>query len=45
MLATTGSSEIGEWIVELSVLRPEDEKKAYAEAEKEAKMKPSRVVT
>lgn len=39
MLATTGSNEIGEWIAELTILRPEDEKKAYEQAEKEAKMK------
>jgi hypothetical protein len=39
MLATTGSAEIGEWIAELTVLRPEDEKTAWDQAEKEAKMK------
>lgn len=41
MLATTGSSEISEWIAELTILRPEDEKKAYEQAEKDAKMKQS----
>lgn len=45
MLATTGSAEIGEWIAELTVLRPEDEKEAFKQAEKEAKMNPGRVVT
>lgn len=34
MLATTGSSEIGEWIAELTILRPEDERKAYEDAKK-----------
>jgi hypothetical protein len=38
MLATTGSAEIGEWIVELSVLRPEDEKAAFEKAKQDAKM-------
>ena len=37
MLATTGSSEIAEWIAELGILRPEDEKKAQDDAEREAK--------
>lgn len=36
MLATTGSAELQEWIVELGVLRPEDEKAAMDAAEKEA---------
>jgi hypothetical protein len=39
MLATTGSTEVAEWILELGKLRPEDEKKAYDEAEKKAKFK------
>lgn len=38
MLATTGSKEIVEWIVELGVLRPEEEKKALDEATAEAKV-------
>lgn len=29
--------ELAEWIAELSVLRPEDEKKAYEQAEKNQK--------
>ena len=32
MLASTGSAEIAEWIAELGVLRPEDEKRAMDEA-------------
>ena len=41
MLATTGSAEIQEWIVELGVLRPEDEKSAMEKAEQEAAVGPS----
>jgi hypothetical protein len=37
MLATTGSDEINEWIAELTVLRPEDEKEAYKKAKEDAK--------
>lgn len=37
MLATTSSSEIEEWIVELGILRPEEERQAYEEAERKAK--------
>lgn len=37
MLKTTSSSEIQEWIVELGVLRPEDEREAMDKAEAEAK--------
>lgn len=39
LLNRMGSSEIAEWVTELAVLRPEDEKKAYEQAEKDAKMK------
>ena len=42
LLQRIGSFEVMEWIAELSVLRPEDEKKAMEEAEKEAKMKGGR---
>lgn len=37
LLQRMGSMELQEWIVELSVLRPEDEQEAIAKAEKEAK--------
>lgn len=37
MLATTGSAELQEWIVELGVLRPEDERLAMEKAEAESK--------
>lgn len=36
LLKRVGSAELAEWIVELGVLRPEDEKKAIAEAERKA---------
>lgn len=36
MLATTGSFELREWVVELTQLRPEDEKRAYENAKREA---------
>lgn len=39
MLATTGSFEIVEWISELGVLRPEEEKAAMDKAEKDSKWK------
>lgn len=37
LLQRIGSTELAEWIAELAVLRPEDEKKAYAQAERDAK--------
>lgn len=37
LLQRMGSMEVQEWIYELSVLRPEDEKAAIEKAEKEAK--------
>ncbi len=36
LLNRMGSAEIAEWVVELGVLRPEDEKEAMEKAEKEA---------
>lgn len=39
LLQRMGSSELAEWIAELALLRPEDEKKAYEQAEREAKFK------
>lgn len=37
LLNRMGSFEIQEWVVELTVLRPEDEKAAMEKAEKESK--------
>lgn len=39
LLNRIGSSELDEWIVELGMLRPEDEEKAMKDAEKKAKFK------
>lgn len=39
MLQRIGSSELAEWMVELNELRPADEKWAYEQAEREAKLK------
>jgi hypothetical protein len=39
LLQRIGSAELAEWMVELSQLRPAEEKKAYEDAEREAKFK------
>ncbi len=37
LLERMGSAEVAEWMAELGVLRPADEKAAYEEAEQKAK--------